>query len=330
MTAVSPVGTSRYLDELDKRVLFFDGAMGTQIHAAGLSPEDYGGAHLEGCGEALILHNPDVIERIHDAYFAAGADVIETDTFQGSRLKLGEWGLAEHTLEINRKAAAIARKVADRWSTPERPRFVAGSIGPTGMLPSADDPALSLITYAELADIFYEQAQGLAEGGVDLFIVETMMDMLELRAAVTGINRLNRDRGEYIPIQAQIFIDTSGRMLLGTDIQAVMATLEALPGVDIIGLNCGVGPEHMREPVRFLSENSRRKLSVIPNAGIPINVNDKAVFPLGADDMARQLEEFVAEFGVNAVGGCCGTTPEHIAALVAAVGEQGPKERIVQ
>ena len=329
MTAATLATTSRYLDELDRRVLFFDGAMGTQIHAAGLSAEDYGGASLEGCGEALILHNPDVIERIHDAYFAAGADVIETDTFQGSRLKLDEWGLGEHTLKINRDAAAIARKVADRWSTPERPRFVAGSIGPTGMLPSADDPALSKITYAELADIFYEQAQGLAEGGVDLFIVETMMDMLELRAAVTGINRLNRDRGVRIPIQAQIFIDVSGRMLLGTDIQAVMATLEALPGVDIIGLNCGVGPEHMREPVRFLSENSRRKLSVIPNAGIPINVNDKAVFPLGAEDMARQLQEFVAEFGVNAVGGCCGTTPEHITALVAAVGEQAPKERII-
>lgn len=329
MTATATTTTSRYLDALDRRVLFFDGAMGTQIHAAGLTPEDYGGLALEGCGEALILYNPDVIERIHEDYFAAGADVVETDTFQGSRLKLGEWGLAEHTLEINRKAAAIARRVADRWSTPELPRFVAGSIGPTGMLPSTDDPALSKISYAELVEVFYEQAQGLAEGGVDLFIVETMMDMLELRAAITGINRLNRDRGESIPIQAQIFIDVSGRMLLGTDIQAVMATLEALPGVDIIGLNCGVGPEHMREPIRFLSENSRRKLSVIPNAGIPLNVNDKAVFPLGAEDMARELAEFVAEFGVNAVGGCCGTTPEHIAALVAAVGDQAPKERII-
>ena len=208
MTA-APVATSRYLDALDKRVLFFDGAMGTQIHAAGLSAEDYGGVSLEGCGEALILHNPDVIERIHDAYFAAGADVIETDTFQGSRLKLDEWGLGEHTLKINRDAAAIARKVADRWSTPERPRFVAGSIGPTGMLPSADDPALSKITYAELVEIFYEQAKGLAEGGVDLFIVETMMDMLELRAALTR-SPTSSGAGSWIRLTARTPLETRG------------------------------------------------------------------------------------------------------------------------
>lgn len=326
--AVGTRNDRRYLEELEKRVLFFDGAMGTQIHAANLTAEDYGGVALEGCNENLVLIRPEIIEKIHEAYLAAGADVLETDTFQGSRLKLDEWGLGDRTLEINRKAAQIARRAADRWSTPERPRFVAGSIGPTGMLPSADDPALSKITYAELADIFYEQAQGLAEGGVDLFIVETMVDILELRAAITGINRLNRDLGRQIPIQAQAFFDVSGRMLLGTDIEAVMTTLEALPGVDLIGLNCGTGPEHMREPIRFLTENSRAKISVIPNAGIPINVNDKAVFPLGPEDMARDLAEFVNEFGVSAVGGCCGTTPEHIAALVAAVGERAPKERI--
>ncbi len=320
----------RYLEELDKRVLIFDGAMGTQIHAANLTAEDYGGVALEGCNENLVLLRPDVITHIHEAYLAAGADVLETDTFQGTRLKLDEWGLGNKTLEINRKAAALAREAADRWSTPDRPRFVAGSIGPTGMLPSADDPALSKITYAELADIFYEQATGLAEGGVDLFIVETMVDILELRAAITGINRLNRELGRRIPIQAQAFFDVGGRMLLGTDIEAVMTTLEALPGVDLIGLNCGTGPEHMREPIRFLSENSRARISVIPNAGIPLNVNDKAVFPLGPEDMARDLAEFVTEFGVSTVGGCCGTTPAHIAALVAAIGDRAPKERIIR
>jgi 5-methyltetrahydrofolate--homocysteine methyltransferase len=319
----------RYLEELEKRVLFFDGAMGTQIHAAELTAEDYGGVALEGCNENLVLLRPEVIERIHEAYLEAGADVIETDTFQGSRLKLDEWGLGDKTLEINRAAARIARRAADRWSTPERPRFVAGSIGPTGMLPSADDPALSKITYAELTDIFYEQARGLAEGGADLFIVETMVDILELRAAITGINRLNRDLGRRIPIQAQAFFDVGGRMLLGTDIEAVMTTLEALPGVDLIGLNCGTGPEHMREPIRFLTEHSRAKISVIPNAGIPINVADKAVFPLGPEDMARDLAEFVNDFGVSTVGGCCGTTPAHIAALVATIGERAPKERII-
>ncbi len=319
----------RYVEELDKRVLIYDGAMGTQIHEAGLTAEDYGGIALEGCNENLVLIRPEVIERIHEAYLEAGADVIETDTFQGSRLKLDEWGLGDKTLEVNRKAAAIARRAADRWATPERPRFVAGSIGPTGMLPSADDPALSKITYAELSDIFYEQAQGLAEGGVDLFIVETMVDILELRAAINGINRLNRELGRQIPIQAQAFFDVSGRMLLGTDIEAVMTTLEALQGVDLIGLNCGTGPEHMREPIRFLTEHSRTKISVIPNAGLPINVNDKAVFPLGTAEMAQELAEFVTEFGVNTVGGCCGTTPAHIAAIVAAIGDRAPKERSI-
>ncbi len=332
-TATPPATTRndrRYLEELDRRVLFFDGAMGTQIHEANLTAEDYGGVALEGCNENLVLIHPEVIERIHEAYLEAGADVLETDTFQGSRLKLDEWGLGARTLEINRKAAAIARRAADRWSTLDRPRFVAGSIGPTGMLPSADDPTLSKITYAELSDIFYEQAQGLAEGGVDLFIVETMVDILELRAAINGINRVNRDFGRQLPIQAQAFFDVSGRMLLGTDIEAVMTTLEALPGVDLIGLNCGTGPEHMREPIRFLSENSRTWISVIPNAGIPLNVNDKAVFPLGPADMARDLASFVEDFGVSTVGGCCGTTPAHIAALVKAIGTRAPKERIIQ
>ena len=325
MTTANP---NAFLDLVRDRVVIYDGAMGTSVQNHNLDAAGYGG--IDGCNEYLVFHNPGLIEEIHASFLEAGVDVLETDTFGGSLLKLEEYGLGERTYEQNRTAAEIARRAANAYSTADRPRFVAGSIGPTGMLPSADDPALSKITYAELADVFYEQAKGLAEGGVDLFIVETMMDILELRAAVAGINRLSRERGARLPIQAQVFIDVSGRMLLGTDIEAVMTTLEALPGVDLIGLNCGVGPEHMREPVRFLGEASRRPISVIPNAGIPINVNDRAVFPLGPAEMARDLAEFVGEFGVNAVGGCCGTTPEHIAALVEAVGVRRPKERIIQ
>ncbi len=320
---------SRFLAELERRVLIFDGAMGTSVQSYYLSAEDFGGPALEGCNEHLVLTRPDLIEEIHESFLKVGCDVLETDTFQGSRLKLDEWGLGDKTLEINRTAAQIARRVADRYSTPERPRFVAGSIGPTGMLPSADDPALSKITYAELVEIFYEQARGLAEGGVDLLIVETMVDILELKAAITAINRLGRDLGRRLPIQAQVFFDVSGRMLLGTDIEAVMTTLEALPGVDLIGLNCGTGPEHMREPIRFLGEHCRTRISVIPNAGIPINVDDKAVFPLGPEEMARDLAEFVNEFGVNVVGGCCGTTPAHLERIVAACWGKAPKPRAV-
>ncbi|HET8631297.1 MAG TPA: methionine synthase, partial [Thermomicrobiales bacterium] len=299
------------------------------IQAYELGPEAFGGKELEGCNEHLVLTRPDIIEQIHASFLEVGCDVVETDSFQGSRLKLNEWGLGDKTHEINRAAAAIARRVADRFATPARPRFVAGSIGPTGMLPSANDPALSNITYAELVEVFYKQARGLAEGGVDLFIVETMVDILELKAAITGISRLCRDLGRRIPIQAQAFFDVSGRMLLGTDIEAVMTTLEALPGVDLIGLNCGTGPEHMREPVRFLGEHCRRKISVIPNAGLPLNVGDRAVYPAQPDEMAAALAEFVAEFGVNVVGGCCGTTPAHLARIVEAVGVRAPKERRV-
>jgi 5-methyltetrahydrofolate--homocysteine methyltransferase len=321
---------SRYLDELDKRVLIFDGAMGTSVQSYYLDAEAFGGPGLEGCNEHLVLTRPDIIEEIHESFLKVGCDVLETDSFQGSRLKLDEWGLGAKTHEINRAAARIARRVADRYSTPDRPRFVAGSIGPTGMLPSADDPALSKITYAELVEIFYEQARALAEGGADLMIVETMVDILELKAAITAINRLSRDLGRRIPIQAQVFFDVSGRMLLGTDIEAVMTTLEALPGVDIIGLNCGTGPEHMREPIRWLGEHCRARISVIPNAGIPLNVEDKAVFPLGPDEMAKDLARFVHEFGVSVVGGCCGTTPAHLERIVAAVGVRPPKERQVE
>lgn len=321
---------SRYLDALDRRVLVFDGAMGTSIQSRELTAEDFGGPAYEGCNDYLSLTRPDVIAEVHRSFLAVGCDVLETNSFQASRLRLAEWGLADQTVEINQAAAAIARRAADDYSTPDQPRFVAGSIGPTGMLPSSDDPALSKIKYAELVEVFYEQAKALAAGGVDLFIIETQVDILELKAAINGVNRLRRELDRYLPIQAQVFYDVSGRMLLGTEIEAVMTTLEALEGVDIIGLNCGTGPEEMREPVRFLSEHTRKRISVIPNAGIPVNVNDKAVFPAQPDGMARHLGEFVTEFGVNCVGGCCGTTPAHLERIVAAAGGRAPRPRQIE
>lgn len=311
-----------YLSELQRRVLVYDGAMGTQVQAANLSPEDYGGK--EGCTDILVLTRPDVIEGIHVRYLEAGADVIETNTFGGNRLKLEEYGLGDRLYVLNHTAAQLARKAADRFSTPEKPRFVAGSIGPTGMLPSSDDPMLSAITYEQLEAMFHEQAKALVEGGCDVLLVETSQDILEVKAAVAGIHRYLSEAGlvKRVALQVQVTLDVSGRMLLGTDMGAAIATLEALP-IDVIGLNCSTGPEHMREPVRVLSERATRPVSIIPNAGLPLNVNGQAVYPLGPEPMAEALGEFVEKFGVGIVGGCCGTGPEHIRAIVNRIEELG-------
>ncbi|HEY4442560.1 MAG TPA: methionine synthase [Candidatus Elarobacter sp.] len=306
---------SDYLAALRSRVLLYDGAMGTQLMDLHLSDADFGGAAYHGCNEALVLTRPELIERIHRDYFAAGADVVETDSFTASRLKLDEYGLGEKTLEINRNSAQLARRAADAFSTPERPRFVAGSLGPTGMLISSSDPALSKITYEELAAIYQEQAAALVEGGVDLLLLETSQDLLEMKAAIAGITRAFAAGTRRVPIQAQATLDVTGRMLLGTDISAVCATLDALP-IDVIGLNCSTGPSHMRDPIRYLGENSRCFVSVIPNAGLPrMGPKGETIYPETPDEMARELDGFVRELGVNAIGGCCGTTPAHIAAF---------------
>ncbi|MEA2707396.1 MAG: 5-methyltetrahydrofolate--homocysteine methyltransferase, partial [Gemmatimonadaceae bacterium] len=312
---------SRYLDELKRRVLIYDGAMGTNIQRYNLTPEDFGGKALEGCNDNLVLTRPDVIQAIHESFLAVGCDVVETCTFQSTPRRLHEWGLGDKVREINVTAARLARAAADKYSTPDRPRFVAASMGPTGMLPSSSDPVLSKVTYEELADNFYEQAKYLVEGGVDLLLIETSQDILEVKAAVAGIERLFVEIGRRLPIQTQVTLDVSGRMLLGTDIASAMTTLEALK-VDVIGLNCSTGPEHMREPVRYLSEHATLPLSVIPNAGLPLNTGvGEAVYPLEPAPMAQALSEFVRDFGVRIVGGCCGTTPEHLSAIVGAVRE---------
>jgi 5-methyltetrahydrofolate--homocysteine methyltransferase len=306
---------SAFLDALARRVLIYDGAMGTNIQQYQLTAEDYGGPATEGCNEYLLVTRPAVIEEIHAGFLAVGCDVLETDSFTASRLKLDEYGLGKYTREINLKAAQLARQVADRFSTPEQPRFVAGSVGPTGMLPSSDDPSLSKITYQELATIFHEQGLALLAGGVDVFLIETSQDMLEVRATITGLRRAMREVGRVVPIQAQVSLDTSGRMLLGTDIAAVMHTLLNLR-VDIIGMNCSTGPEHMREPVRYLAEHCPIPISTLPNAGIPLNENGLAVYPMQPEAMAKALYEFVTEFGVNVIGGCCGNSHEHLRAIV--------------
>ncbi|HZF72709.1 MAG TPA: homocysteine S-methyltransferase family protein, partial [Gemmatimonadaceae bacterium] len=318
---------SRYLDEMKRRVLVYDGAMGTNIQRYNLSAEDFGGKSLEGCNDHLVLTRPDVIQEIHESFLAVGCDVVETCTFQSTPRRLHEWGLGDKVRDINVAAARIARAACSKFETSDRPRFVAASMGPTGMLPSSSDPVLSKITYEELAANYYEQAKYLVEGGVDLLLIETSQDILEVKAAVAGIEKLFAEIGRRIPIQTQVTLDVSGRMLLGTDIASAMTTLEALK-VDVIGLNCSTGPEHMREPVRYLSEHATLPLSVIPNAGLPLNTGvGEAVYPLEPGPMATALSEFVRDFGVRIVGGCCGTTPAHLSAIVSAVRAAEPEAK---
>src|SRR3954467_5961326 len=323
-STTAPLPTHPYLRALAERVLVYDGAMGTNIQRHNPTPEDFGGKALEGCNDHLVLTRPDIIQSIHESFLAVGCDVVETCTFQSTPHRLREWGLEEKTRELNVNAARLARAACDKFATPERPRFVAGSIGPTGMLPSSSDPALSNITFEELAETYYWQAKYLVEGGVDVLLVETAQDILEVKAALTGFERLFTELGYRVPIQAQVTLDTSGRMLLGTDIASALTTLEAMR-VDVIGLNCSTGPEHMREPVRFLTEHGTVPISVIPNAGLPLNTGTgEAGYPLEPAPMAAMLREFVTEFGVRIVGGCCGTTPEHLASIVAAVNAATP------
>src|SRR5687767_14127793 len=304
-----------------ERVVVFDGGMGATLEQFDLTPADYGG--LEGkCHEALVLNRPDVIQGVHESMIAAGAEVLETDTFQGSRLKLEEWGLGEHTLEVNRKAAEIARAAAGEH------RFVAGSIGPTGHLPASDDPTLGKITFGELVETFTEQARGLVEGGADLIIIETAQDILEVKAAIFGAREAFKAAGRTVPIQTSVsLLPNGGKMLLGTDIQAVLTTLSALK-VDVVGLNCSTGPEDMRDAIRFLGEHSPLPVHCIPNAGLPLQgPNGETIFPEEPGPLAATLGEFVERYGVNIVGGCCGTTPDHIRALSERVKGLVPAER---
>src|SRR3712207_34703 len=297
------------MDTVDRQVVVFDGGMGATLEQFDLTQADYGG--LQGkCHEALVLNRPDVIEGVHASMAEAGAIVVETDTFQASRLKLDEWGLGEHTLEINTKAAEIARKAVGE------DRFVAGSIGPTGFLPASDDPTLGQIRFGELVEVFTEQATGLIQGGADLIIIETAQDILEVKAAVFGTREAFKRTGKRLPIQCSVsLLPNGGKMLLGTDIPAVLTTLAALD-VDVIGLNCSTGPEDMRDAIRYLGENSPLPVHCIPNAGLPLQGPDgETIFPEQPEPLANTLQEFVERYGVTIVGGCCGTTPDHTAAI---------------
>lgn len=306
---------SALLDLIKTRPVFYDGSMGATILNLELTPEDYGGQKTEGYNDYLSVVKPDVIRQIHASFLEAGADVLETNTFGSSVIKAEEYGLGEQAYDINLASSKLAREVADEYSTADRKRFVVGSIGPSGLLPASEDPMLGNQTFREVRDLFVPQIRGLIDGGVDGLIIETVQDILELKATIFAARIVFEETGKRVPIQASLTLMPSGTMLLGTDISAALSIVEHL-GVDIVGLNCSTGPDLMREPARYLGEHSTLPVSIIPNAGIPHNENGIAVFPMTPEPFARELRDMVHNMDVGIVGGCCGTTPEHITEVI--------------
>ncbi len=295
-------------EALASRIVVADGAMGTMLQAAEPTLEDFEGH--EGCNEILNVTRPELIERIHDAYFEVGVDCVETNTFGANLANLGEYGIPERIGELAEAGAAVARRSADRWSTPDRPRWVLGSVGPGTKLPS-----LGHAPYAVLRDAYQQQVAGLVAGGVDAILIETSQDLLQAKAAVVGARRALTEAGADLPILAQVTVETTGTMLLGSEIGAALTALEPL-GIEMIGLNCATGPAEMSEHLRTLSRTARVGLSCMPNAGLPQLTADGAYYPLSPDELADAHETFTREFGIGLVGGCCGTTPEHLRAVV--------------
>src|SRR4051794_4390540 len=312
-----------YLDAVRERVVIFDGAFGTGVQEKHLTADDFGGPELEGCNEMLVLTRPDVIGELHENYLRVGCDVLETCTFGAFGVPLAEYGIADKTYEINVAAARIAREVADGWSA-GNPRFVSGSMGP-----GTKSPTLGQIGFGDLRDLYEIQVRGLLDGGVDLLIMETHFDLLAIKASMIAARRAMAAAGRQVPIQVQVTMETTGRMLLGSEIAAALTTLDALQP-DIIGLNCATGPAEMGEHLRYLSAHCRRPISVLPNAGLPSVVDGKMHYDLTPAQLAEPHPRHVSELGISVIGGCCGTTPAHLKAVVDACAQLTPAPRTVE
>ena len=313
---------ANFLDALKERIVVFDGAMGTNIQVQNLTPDDFGG--LDGCNEYLVITKPEAIEKVHAGFFEVGCDVIETDTFGSTSIVLAEYDIADKAYELNLKAAQLAKRVAADFSTNDKPRWVAGSMGPTTKLPS-----LGHISFLDMKRSYYEQTRGLVDGGVDLLIVETCQDLLQTKSALTAIFEYFKETRQRVPVIAQVTIEAFGTMLMGTEIGAALTALEPFP-IDVIGMNCATGPKQMSENVRYLCQNSTLPVSVIPNAGIPENVGGHAHYKETPESLAADLAHFARDLGVNIVGGCCGTTPAHLKAVVDSVSNLSPVKRSVE
>jgi 5-methyltetrahydrofolate--homocysteine methyltransferase len=315
-----------FLSLIDQRVVILDGAMGTSIHRFDPAPADWGGDKFVNLSDHVNLTHPEWIEEIHRSFLKVGCDGVETNTFNGSKHVLAEFGVAADCYALNKLGAQLARRAADEFSTSSHPRFVIGSIGPGTKTPSLLNPS-TFMSFDEHHASYAEQFRGLIDGGCDVLLIETCFDILQAKAAIIAALDVMRERGVRLPLMVSVTIERNGTMLPGTEMGAALTTLQSFSEIDVIGLNCATGPDLMLSSIRFLSDRCSRRLSCLPNAGLPENVNGATHFPLQPADLAMWLGRFVREFGVNIVGGCCGTTPEHLAAVVAELGGVIPKSR---
>ena len=301
-----------FLDALKKRVLLFDGAMGTEIQKLNPQPQDFPD-NKDGFNDGLILSRPEWIKQIHRSYLKAGADCIETNTFGSNKFKLDEYGFGAQTIEFNKRAAELAREVCNEFQ--DKPRFVIGSMGPSGFLPSSNDPDLGQKPLDEIINAFALQAEGLILGGVDALLIETSQDILEVKLVIEACHIAMKKTQRKVPIIANITLDQYGKMLLGTTVQSAYTTVSDM-GINIFGLNCSTGPDEMTPSVIWLNEQQDLPILVVPNAGMPHNEGGKAVYKMAPDQLSKKLGEFISKYkNIKIIGGCCGTTPEHIAEL---------------
>jgi len=308
-----------FLQALEKNILLFDGAMGTEIQKFNPKPEDFPDGK-DGFNDGLVITKPDWIKKIHKSYLEAGADCIETNSFGSNKIKLDEYGFGDNTVEFNKKIAELAVEVASKFT--DKPRYVIGSMGPTGFLPSSNDADLGQKPLKEIRESFELQAEGLILGGVDALLIETSQDILEVKLAIEACHNAIKKTGKKVSIIANTTLDKYGKMLLGTNIQAAYTTVSDM-GIDIFGLNCSTGPIEMTPSVRWLNEQDQLRLLVVPNAGMPENVGGQAHYKMTPEDLAKTLKDFISEYGkIAIIGGCCGTTPDHIKALRKVIDEK--------
>jgi 5-methyltetrahydrofolate--homocysteine methyltransferase len=312
----------QFLEILKDKVIVFDGATGSNLQTYNLTADDFGGRELEGCNEYLCISKPEVVKKLHTYFLEAGADVIETNSFGSASIVLNEYNIPHLDYELSKKAAEIAKQCALSFSTNTKPRFVAGSIGPTTKLPS-----LGHISFDDMQESFYRQMNGLFDGGVDIFCIETCQDLLQIKCALNAAEKLFREKRKKLPVIVSVTVETMGTMLMGTEISAALTTLEPYDLIDIIGMNCATGPKEMEENVRYLCQNSPKPVFCMPNAGIPENIGGKAHYHLTPDELGKWMKLFSSEFGVNVVGGCCGTNADHIKTLSTLSESLTPAER---